>query len=93
MSLFRVASQENGIISKSGFNHFMTVNTKRIKIVPAPTDGDTQKEDLKHDNDDRNWPEWALKYIEFIGNFVILFFMLTFITIYWTVGLVYMYIS
>ena len=69
----------------------MTVNTKRIKIVPAPTDGDTQKEDLKQD--DRNWPEWALKYIEFIGNFVILFFMLTFITIYWTVGLVYMYIS
>ena len=69
----------------------MTVNTKRIKIVPAPTDGDTQKEDLKHD--DKNWPEWALKYIEFIGNFVILFFMLTFITIYWTVGLVYMYIS
>ena len=93
MYLFRVASQESGIISKSGFNHFMTVNTKRIKIVPVPTDGDTQKEDLKHDNDDRNWPEWALKYIEFIGNFVILFFMLTFITIYWTVGLVYMYIS
>ena len=71
----------------------MTVNTKRIKIVPVPTDGDQQKDDLKPDSDERNWSEWALKYIEFIGNFVILFFMLTFITVYWTVGLVYMYIS
>ena len=93
MPLFRVASQENGIISRSGFNNFMTVNTKRIKIIPLPNDGNPQKEDLKNYNDDKNWSEWALKYIEFIGNFVILFFMLTFITIYWTVGLVYMYLS
>ena len=71
----------------------MTVNTKRIKIIPVPNDGNQQKEDLKNYNDDKNWSEWALKYIEFIGNFVILFFMLTFITIYWTVGLVYMYLS
>ena len=88
-----MASQESGIISRSGFNNFMTVNTKRIKIVPVPTDGDQKKNDLKPDNHERNWSEWALKYIEFIGNFVILFFMLTFISIYWTVGLVYMYVS
>ena len=35
--------------------------------------------------------EYGLKYIEFVGNFVILFFMLTFISIYWCIGLVYMY--
>ena len=28
----------------------------------------------------------VLKYIEFIGNFVILVFMLTFISIYWCIG-------
>ena len=93
MPLFREASQENGIISRSGFNNFMTVNTKRIKIIPLPNDGDQQKENIKNYDDDKNWSEWALKYIEFIGNFVILFFMLTFITIYWTVGLAYMYLS
>ena len=35
--------------------------------------------------------EYGLKYIEFVGNFVILVFMLTFISIYWCIGLVYMY--
>ena len=83
----------NSLVSRSGLNNFMKVNTKRIKILPVPLDEDADKEVSSNANDDRNWSEWALKYIEFIGNFVILFFMLTFITIYWTVGLVYMYLS
>ena len=83
----------NSLVSRSGLNNFMKVNTKRIKILPVPMDEDANKEVSSNANDDRNWSEWALKYIEFIGNFVILFFMLTFITIYWTVGLVYMYLS
>lgn len=83
----------NSLVSRSGLNNFMKVNTKRIKILPVPLDEDANKEVSSNANDDRNWSEWALKYIEFIGNFVILFFMLTFITIYWTVGLVYMYLS
>ena len=83
----------NSLVSRSGLNNFMKVNTKRIKILPVPLDEDADKEVSSNANEDRNWSEWALKYIEFIGNFVILFFMLTFITIYWTVGLVYMYLS
>ena len=83
----------NSLVSRSGLNNFMKVNTKRIKILPVPLDEDADKEVSSNANDDKNWSEWALKYIEFIGNFVILFFMLTFITIYWTVGLVYMYLS
>ena len=83
----------NSLVSRSGLNNFMKVNTKRIKILPVPLDEDADKEVSSNANDDKNWSEWALKYIEFIGNFIILFFMLTFITIYWTVGLVYMYLS
>ena len=83
----------NSLVSRSGLNNFMKVNTKRIKILPVPLDEDADKEVSSNANDDRNWSEWALKYIEFIGNFIILFFMLTFITIYWTVVLVYMYLS
>ena len=30
--------------------------------------------------------QWVLTYIEFIGNFVILAFLLTFISIYWCIG-------
>ena len=75
------------------FSNFMTINTKKIRIQPM-------EEDTGHENKkivtekvvtEKKPLEYGLKYIEFVGNFVILFFMLTFISIYWCIGLVYMY--
>ena len=78
-------------LESSTVSHFMTVNTRKIKILPLDTDGDGGAGGGEGDVADRNWSEWGLKYIEIIGSYVILLFMLTFITIYWCVGLVYMY--
>ena len=78
-------------LESSTVSHFMTVNTRKIKILPLDADGDGGGGGAGGDVADRNWSEWGLKYIEIIGSYVILLFMLTFITIYWCVGLVYMY--
>ena len=57
---------------------------KTIKILPL--------EDVANDTfapgESRNLTQWVLTYIEFIGNVVILVYMVAFTTVYWFIGLV-----
>ena len=66
---------------------FLSVNMKTIKILPLE-DVDTRSVDSSPPTESRNLTQWVLTYIEFIGNVVILVFMVAFSTIYWFIGLV-----
>ena len=61
---------------------FLSVNMKTIKILPL------EDVDSPSPEESRNLTQWVLTYIEFIGNVVILVFMVAFTTIYWFIGLV-----
>jgi hypothetical protein len=60
---------------------FLSVNMKTIKILPLE-DVDTRSVDSSSPMESTNLTQWMLTYIEFIGNVVILVFMVAFSTIY-----------
>ena len=57
---------------------------KTIKILPLE-EVDTVSSPTK---ENRNLTQWVLTYIEFIGNVVILVYMVVFTSVYWFIGLV-----
>ena len=57
---------------------------KTIKILPLE-EVDTVSSPTK---ESRNLTQWVLTYIEFIGNVVILVYMVVFTSVYWFIGLV-----
>ena len=67
---------------------FLSVNMKTIKILPLDcVDTDRVSLDSSSPEERRNLTQWVLTYIEFIGNVVILVFMVVFTTIYWVIGI------
>ena len=70
---------------KQNLERMMTIGVKSIKVLPLEQDKPLTKiED--EEVEAAKLTQWVLTYIEFIGNFVILAFLLTFISIYWCIG-------
>ena len=72
---------------KQNQERMMTIGVKGIKVLPLEPDkslttGKVEDEEVQA----AKLTQWVLTYIEFIGNFVILAFLLTFISIYWCIG-------
>ena len=73
------------IRKKQSLERMMTIGVKSIKVLPLEQDKPlTKVED--EEVEAAKLTQWVLTYIEFIGNFVILAFLLTFISIYWCIG-------
>ena len=74
-----IASQRK----KQQLDLMMKIGVKNIKVLPV------EQEKLDYEEREveaEKLTVWVLKYIEFIGNFVILVFMVAFISIYWCIG-------
>ena len=72
---------------KQNLERMMTIGVRSIKVLPLEPDkslntGKVEDEEVEA----AKLTQWVLTYIEFIGNFVILAFLLTFISIYWCIG-------
>ena len=65
----------------------MKIGVKNIKVLPLEQEKTQSKLGYEEGEvEAEKLTVWVLKYIEFIGNFVILVFMLAFISIYWCIG-------
>ena len=74
-----IASQRK----KQQLDLMMKIGVKNIKVLPV----EQEKLDyVEREVEAEKLTVWVLKYIEFIGNFVILVFMVAFISIYWCIG-------
>ena len=76
---------------KLRLERLMTIGKKRIKVLPLEKDQPLAPEDMEDEDDEgeveaAKLTQWVLTYIEFIGNFAILVFIITFISIYWCIG-------
>ena len=72
---------------KQQLDLMMKIGVKNVKVLPVEQDKTVSKLDYEETEvEAEKLTVWVLKYIEFIGNFVILVFMLTFISIYWCIG-------
>ena len=69
---------------KQQLDLMMKIGVKNIKVVPVEQESKVGYEEREVEAE--KLTVWVLKYIEFIGNFVILVFMVAFISIYWCVG-------
>ena len=69
---------------KQQLDLMMKIGVKNIKVVPVEQESKLGYEEREVEAE--KLTVWVLKYIEFIGNFVILVFMVAFISIYWCVG-------
>ena len=78
-----IASQRQ----KQHLDMMMKIGVKNIKVLPLEQEKTPSKLGYKEEEvEAEKLTVWVLKYIEFIGNFVILVFMLAFISIYWCIG-------
>ena len=68
---------------KQQLDLMMKIGVKNIKVVPVEQESKVGYEEREVEAE--KLTVWVLKYIEFIGNFVILVFMVAFISIYWCV--------
>ena len=69
---------------QSHHREMMKIGGKNIKVLPL------EQEMWREEVDEveaAKLTQWVLKYIEFIGNFVILVFIFFFISIYWCIGM------
>ena len=65
----------------------MKIGVKTVKVLPLEQEKTLSKVDYEErEVEAEKLTVWVLKYIEFIGNFVILVFMVAFISIYWCIG-------
>ena len=73
---------------KQNLERMMTIGVKSIKVLPLEQDKSLTMGKVEEDDEVEaaKLTQWVLTYIEFIGNFVILAFLLTFISIYWCIG-------
>lgn len=76
---------------KLRLERLMTIGKKKIKVLPVEKDQHLDAEDVDGEDDTveveaAKLTQWVLTYIEFIGNFAILVFIITFISIYWCIG-------
>ena len=69
---------------KQQLDLMMKIGVKNIKVVPVEQESKVGYEEREVEAE--KLTVWVLKYIEFIGNFVILVFMVAFISIYWCIG-------
>ena len=69
---------------KQQLDLMMKIGVKNIKVVPVEQESKLGYEEREVEAE--KLTVWVLKYIEFIGNFVILVFMVAFISIYWCIG-------
>ena len=78
-----IASQRQ----KQQLDLMMKIGVKNVKVLPVEQDKTVSKLDYEETEvEAEKLTVWVLKYIEFIGNFVILVFMVAFISIYWCIG-------
>ena len=76
---------------KLRLERLMTIGKKKIKVLPVEKNKHLDAEDADEEVDTveveaTKLTQWVLTYIEFIGNFAILVFIITFISIYWCIG-------
>ena len=72
---------------KQQLDMMMKIGVKNIKVLPLEQEKTQSKLGYEEGEvEAEKLTVWVLKYIEFIGNFVILVFMLAFISIYWCIG-------
>ena len=76
---------------KLRLERLMTIGKKKIKVLPVEKNKHLDAEDVDEEVDTveveaTKLTQWVLTYIEFIGNFAILVFIITFISIYWCIG-------
>ena len=76
---------------KLRLERLMTIGKKKIKVLPVEKNNHLDAEDVDEEVDTveveaTKLTQWVLTYIEFIGNFAILVFIITFISIYWCIG-------
>ena len=72
---------------KQQLDMMMKIGVKSIKVLPVEQEKSLGKLDYEETEvEAERLTIWVLKYIEFIGNFVILVFMVAFISIYWCIG-------
>ena len=73
--------------TKQNLERMMTIGVKSIKVLPLEQDKPLTTRTVEEEEvEAARLTQWVLTYIEFIGNFVILAFLLTFISIYWCIG-------
>ena len=78
-----IASQRQ----KQQVDLMMKIGVKNVKVLPVEQEKSQSKFDYEETEvEAEKLTVWVLKYIEFIGNFVILVFMVAFISIYWCIG-------
>ena len=78
-----IASQRQ----KQQVDLMMKIGVKNVKVLPVEQEKSHSKLDYEETEvEAEKLTVWVLKYIEFIGNFVILVFMVAFISIYWCIG-------
>ena len=70
---------------KQQLDLMMKIGVKNIKVVPVEQESKVGYEEREVEAE--KLTVWVLKYIEFIGNFVILVFIFFFISIYWCIGM------